>query len=51
MIYKNHVRFKKCLNIASTTDEHIHFYLNYHPVGYLTMYYYVLLKGFCLQTH
>ncbi len=34
MIYKNHFRFKKCFNIASTTDEHISFYLNYHSVGY-----------------
>ncbi len=25
LIYKNHSRFKKCFNIASTTDEHIHF--------------------------
>ncbi len=42
LIYKNHFRFKKCFNIASTTNEH--FYLKYHSVGYLTMYY-VLLKG------
>ncbi len=38
-IYKNHFRFKKGFNIASTTDEHIHFYLNYYSVGFLTMYY------------
>ncbi len=38
-IYKN-PWFKKCFNIASTTDEHI-LYLNNHSVGYLTMYYYV----------
>ncbi len=37
-IYKNHFRFKRGFNIASTT-EHIHFYLNYYSVGYLTMYY------------
>ncbi len=42
LIYKHHFRFKKCFNIASTTNEH--FYLKYHSVGYLTMYY-VLLKG------
>ncbi len=29
-IYKNHVWFKKGFNIASTTDGHIHFYLNYY---------------------
>ncbi len=34
-IYKNHFRFKKGFNIASTTDEHIHFYLNYYSVGFL----------------
>ncbi len=38
-IYKNHFRFKKGFNIASTTDEHINFYLNYYFVGFLTMYY------------
>uniref|UniRef100_A0A671QY77 Protein-glutamine gamma-glutamyltransferase K n=1 Tax=Sinocyclocheilus anshuiensis TaxID=1608454 RepID=A0A671QY77_9TELE len=27
----------KCFNIASTTDEHINFYLNYQSVGYLTI--------------
>ncbi len=32
-IYKNHFRFKKDFNIASTTDGNIHFYLNYHSVG------------------
>ncbi len=46
---KNPSRFKKCFNFASTTDEHISFYLNYHSAGYLTMYYYVLLKGFSLS--
>ncbi len=46
-IYKNYFRFKKCFNIALNTDGHIIFYLNYHSVGYLTMYY-VLLKGFKL---
>ncbi len=40
LIYKKHFRFKKCLNIASSTDKHIT-YLNYHSVGYLTMYYFV----------
>ncbi len=29
-IYKNHFWFKKCFNIASTTDEYIFFYLNNH---------------------
>ncbi len=37
-IYKNNSRFKKCLNIASTADEQIYYYLNYHSIGYLTMY-------------
>ncbi len=36
-IYKNNFRFKKCFNIASTTDEHVNFDLNYS----LTMYYYI----------
>ncbi len=27
-IYKNHFRFKKGFNIASTTDENINFHLN-----------------------
>ncbi len=35
-IYKDHFRFKKGFNIASTTDEHIYFY-NY-SVGFSTMY-------------
>ncbi len=35
-IYKNHFRFKKGVNIASTTD----FDLNYYSVDFfLTMYY------------
>ncbi len=34
-IYKNNSRFKKGFNIASTTDEHIHFCLNYYSVGFL----------------
>ncbi len=35
-----------CFNIASsTTDEHIHFYLNYHTVGYLIMYYWFCLSN------
>ncbi len=38
-IYKNNFRIKKGFNIASTTDEHIHFYLNYYSVGFLTIYY------------
>ncbi len=38
-IYKNNFKFKKCFNIASTTDEHIDFYMNYYSVGFLTMYY------------
>ncbi len=33
------ISFKKGFNIASTTDEHIHFYLNYCSVGFLTVYY------------
>ncbi len=41
----NHFRFKKCFDIASTADEHITLYLNYHSVGYLTMYYF----GRCLS--
>ncbi len=31
-IYKNNFKFKKGFNIAQTTDEHIHFYLNYYSV-------------------
>ncbi len=37
---KTHFRFRKCFNIASST-EHIHFYLNNHSVDYFTMYWYV----------
>ncbi len=48
-IYKNNFRFKKCFNIASTTDEHINVYLKYHSVGYLTMYYYVFVRLLSLR--
>ncbi len=50
MDLQNHFRFKKGFNIASATDEHIYFYLNYHSVGYLTMYYYYR-NAFVFQTH
>ncbi len=33
-------------NTASTTDEHIHFYLSYHSESYLTMYYNAFLEAF-----
>ncbi len=32
---QNNFRFKKGFNIASTTNEHIHIYLNYYSVGFL----------------
>ncbi len=46
-------RFKKCFNMAST-DEHTNFLfnliLNYHSVGYVTMYIYIFGSLF-FQTH
>ncbi len=37
----------KCRNVnASTTDERIHFYLNYYSVGYYDIS--MSLEGFCL---
>ncbi len=45
----DHFIFKKCFNIASNTDEHIHFYLNYLTVGYLTMCFYVFRRLLSLK--
>ncbi len=33
--------FSQHFNTVLTTDEHVIFYLNYHSVGNLTMYYYI----------